>query len=44
LPSYPDEVSGWEVYTAVLGDGVRTPEQFARWLAANWSGGGRDGN
>jgi hypothetical protein len=21
--------------TAVLGDGVRTPEQFARWLAAN---------
>jgi hypothetical protein len=35
LPSYPDEVGGWEVYTAVLGDGVRTPEQFARWLAAN---------
>jgi hypothetical protein len=35
LPSYPDEVSGWEVYTAVLRDGVRTPEQFARWLAAN---------
>jgi hypothetical protein len=34
LPSYPDEVSGWEIYTAVLGDGVRTPEQFARWLAA----------
>jgi hypothetical protein len=25
LPSYPDEVSGWEVYTAVLRDGVRTP-------------------
>jgi hypothetical protein len=25
----------WEVYTAVLRDGVRTPEQFARWLAAN---------
>src|SRR4029453_11841944 len=23
LPSYPDEVSGWEVYTAVLRDGVR---------------------
>ena len=35
LPSYPDEVSGWEIYSAVLGDGVRTPEQFARWLAAN---------
>jgi hypothetical protein len=24
--SYPDEVSGWEIYTAVLRDGVRTPE------------------
>jgi hypothetical protein len=35
LPSYPDDVSGWEIYTAVLRDGVRTPEQFARWLAAN---------
>jgi hypothetical protein len=28
-------VSGWEIYTAVLRDDVRTPEQFARWLAAN---------
>ena len=35
LPSYPDEVSGWEIYTAVLRDGVRTPVQFARWLVAN---------
>ena len=35
LPSYPDAVSGWEIYTAVLRDGVRTPEQFAGWLAAN---------
>ena len=35
LPSYPDAVSGWEIYTAVLRDAVRTPEQFARWLAAN---------
>jgi hypothetical protein len=35
LPSYPDEVSGWEIYAAVLRDDVRTPEQFARWLAAN---------
>jgi hypothetical protein len=35
LPSYPDQVSGWEIYTVVLGDGVRTPEQFAGWLAAN---------
>jgi hypothetical protein len=35
LPSYPDAVSGWEIYTAVLRDGVRAPEQFAGWLAAN---------
>jgi hypothetical protein len=35
LPSYPDQVSGWELYTAVLRDGVRTPEQFGRWLADN---------
>jgi hypothetical protein len=35
LPNYPDQVSGWEIYTAVLRDGVRTPEQFGRWLAAN---------
>jgi hypothetical protein len=35
LPSYPDAVSGWEIYTAVLRDGVRTPAQFAGWLAAN---------
>jgi hypothetical protein len=35
LPTYPDEVSGWEIYTAVLDEGVRTPEQFAGWLAAN---------
>jgi hypothetical protein len=32
LPSYPDRVSGMEIYTAVLDDGVRTPEQFAAWL------------
>jgi hypothetical protein len=35
LPSYPDEVSGWEIYTAVLDDDIRSPEQFARWLVAN---------
>ena len=35
LPSYPDQVGGWQIYTAVLEDGVRSPEQFARWLAAN---------
>ena len=35
LPSYPEEVGGWEIYTAVLQDGVRTPEQFARWLAGH---------
>jgi hypothetical protein len=32
-PEYPGEVGGLEVYTAVLEDGVRTPGQFATWLA-----------
>jgi hypothetical protein len=35
LPSYPEQVSGWEIYTAVLRDGVGGPEQFHGWLAAN---------
>ena len=33
-PEYPDEVSGLEIYTAVLEHGVRTPEAFGVWLAA----------
>jgi hypothetical protein len=33
-PEYPDVVSGLEIYTAVVEDGVRTPEQFGSWLAA----------
>ena len=32
-PEYPDQVSGSEIYTAVLEDGVRSPEQFGTWLA-----------
>ncbi|HET9649553.1 MAG TPA: hypothetical protein VFP34_15170 [Microlunatus sp.] len=32
-PEYPDAVSGFEIYTAVLDHGVRTPEQFKNWLA-----------
>ncbi|GAA2758905.1 hypothetical protein [Actinopolymorpha rutila] len=32
-PRYPDEVSGLDIYTAVLDAGVRTPEQFGGWLA-----------
>lgn len=32
-PSYPHQVGGLEIYTAVLDDGVRTPQQFAAWLA-----------
>jgi hypothetical protein len=32
-PSYPDRVGGFEIYTAVISDGIRTPEQFRRWLA-----------
>jgi hypothetical protein len=31
-PEYPDEVSGLEIYTAVLDHGVRTPEAFGVWL------------
>ncbi|GAA3604220.1 hypothetical protein GCM10022236_02490 [Microlunatus ginsengisoli] len=33
-PDYPDTVSGFEIYTAVLDHGVRTPQQFQTWLAA----------
>jgi hypothetical protein len=32
-PDYPDQVGGLEIYTAVIDDGVRTPRQFATWLA-----------
>jgi len=32
LPTYPDEVSGTDIYTAVLEHGLRTPEQFATYL------------
>jgi hypothetical protein len=35
LPSYPDQVGGLQIYTAVLDDGVRTPSQFAAWLVAH---------
>jgi hypothetical protein len=33
LPSYPARIGGFEIYTAVIDDGVRTPEQFSGWLA-----------
>jgi hypothetical protein len=33
LPSYPDQIGGLEIYTAVTEDGVRTPEEFRTWLA-----------
>jgi hypothetical protein len=32
-PDYPDQVSGLDIYTAVLEHDVRTPDQFAAWLA-----------
>ena len=32
-PVYPDQVGGLDIYTAVIDDGVRTPRQFASWLA-----------
>jgi hypothetical protein len=34
LPNYPDQISGLDIYTAVLEDDVRTPSQFKGWLAA----------
>jgi hypothetical protein len=32
LPNYPDQIGGFEIYTAVIDDSVRTPEEFRRWL------------
>jgi hypothetical protein len=32
-PAYPHQVGGPQIYTAVLYDQVRTPAQFAAWLA-----------
>ncbi|MFI1989220.1 hypothetical protein [Actinoplanes sp. NPDC020271] len=31
-PEYPDEVCGWDIYRAVLEDGVRTAVEFGVWL------------
>jgi hypothetical protein len=36
-PSYPDEIGGLEIYTAVTEDGVRTPEVFRGWLVDHGS-------
>jgi hypothetical protein len=33
LPYYPEVVSGMDIYEAVLEHGVRTPEQFGRYLS-----------
>jgi hypothetical protein len=35
LPSYPDQIGGLQIYTAVVDDGVRTPSQFAMWLVTH---------
>lgn len=32
LPSYPDQIGGFEIYTAVIDDSVSTPEEFRSWL------------
>lgn len=32
-PEYPGQVGGLDIYTAVIDDGVRTPSQFATWVA-----------
>jgi hypothetical protein len=37
-PEYPDEVSGLEIYTAVLEHGLLTPEAFGPWLASQAGG------
>jgi hypothetical protein len=31
-PGYGHEVGGLDIYTAVIDDGVRTPDQFTAWL------------
>jgi hypothetical protein len=31
-PGYPEQVGGLQIYTAVIEDGVRDPDQFATWL------------
>jgi hypothetical protein len=33
-PAYPDEIGGVDIYSAVLDDGVRGPDEFGTWLAA----------
>jgi hypothetical protein len=37
-PEYPDEVGGLDIYTAVIGDGLRTPQEFGAWLVARGRG------
>ena len=37
-PEYPDEISGFEIYQAVLDHGVRTPEEFAAHLGQEVGG------
>ncbi len=37
-PVYPEHVSGLDIYTAVIDDGVRTLEEFSAWLAARGLG------
>ena len=32
-PAYPHQVGGLQIYTAVIDNGIRTPDQFAAWLA-----------
>jgi hypothetical protein len=34
-PSYPEQVGGLDIYTAVIDDAVRTPDEFAAWLAGH---------
>jgi len=34
-PSYPNAISGFDIFTTVLEDRVRTPAQFEQWLATH---------
>jgi hypothetical protein len=35
LPNYPERIGGLQIYSAVLDDGIRTPQEFSAWLAAH---------
>jgi hypothetical protein len=34
-PTYPDQIGGLDIYTAVIDDRVRNPRQFVIWLTSH---------